>query len=71
MKRFGLVLVLTVLLSFAGNAWGGVLYNVTDLGTLPGYSGGYADGINASGQVVGWADTSGGASERSSIATGR
>jgi probable HAF family extracellular repeat protein len=33
---------------------------MTDLGTLPGGSSSIAHGINDSGQVVGWADTSGG-----------
>jgi probable HAF family extracellular repeat protein len=44
------------LLSVMGrNAWGGVQYTVTDLGTLPGYTfTGHAEGINNSGQVVGW-----------------
>ena len=35
------------------------LYTVTDLGTLPGGSYSKAGGINASGQVVGWADIAG------------
>jgi len=41
------------------NAWGAVLYTVTDLGTLGGTASG-AWGVNNSGQVVGWAATSGG-----------
>jgi probable HAF family extracellular repeat protein len=34
-------------------------YNVTKLGTLVGFTNSYASGINASGQVVGYASTSG------------
>ena len=53
MFRRNTVVVLGVLLVVGGNAWGQVQYTVTDLGTL--LSGGYscAEGINASGQVVG------------------
>ena len=40
-----------------GNAWGSVLYTVTDLGTLPGYPGCSAEAINASGRIVGEAET--------------
>ena len=52
------------LLSFVGrNAWGGVQYTVTDLGTLGG-TWSVARGINASGQVVGQADTASGSRSR-------
>jgi probable HAF family extracellular repeat protein len=40
-------IALALVLALAGNRWGGYLYTVTDLG------GGYASGLNASGQVVG------------------
>ena len=43
-----------VLLLVVGKAWGTVQYTVTDLGTLPGCTSSYANGINSSGEVVGY-----------------
>ena len=61
-RRCTMVLgVLSFLLLFVGRtAWGGIQYTVTDLGTLPGGSGSEAWGINASGEVVGYASNSSG-----------
>ena len=58
-RRFvvGVVGSLLVLLA-VGNAWGGIQYTITDLGTLPGYVSSYARGLNDNGQVVGYAYTS-------------
>ncbi|MCX7103792.1 MAG: hypothetical protein NTU70_00735 [Methylococcales bacterium] len=43
-------------LGFTGSSQAGLLYNITDLGTLDGwYSGGHS--INASGQVTGFSAT--------------
>ncbi len=59
MKR-QIAMVAVALVLFAGSsAWGQVQYTVTDLGTLGGSSSA-AYGINASGQVVGEAQTSSG-----------
>ena len=46
-----------LLLVAVGNAWGGVHYTVTDLGTLPGTWSSFATGINNNGQVVGLSST--------------
>ena len=46
-------------------------YNVTDLGTLGGFSSSDAMGINASGQVVGYAQTGSNAALRFSTLTER
>jgi probable HAF family extracellular repeat protein len=51
MQRFHVAAAVAVVLSIAGNASGGVSYNITDLGNL-GYSS-YPAAINSSGQVVG------------------
>ncbi len=60
-RRSAMVLgVLGLLFSGVGSVSAAVLYNVTDLGTLPGGTASEATGINASGQVVGYADTSDG-----------
>jgi len=67
MRRQIVVVAVAFFLSFAGRgASGDVQYTVSDLGTFPGvsyYNYGYrrASGINATGQVVGWSYTSGGA----------
>ena len=49
---WAVVIVLSVVV---GSVWGQVQYNITDLGTLPGSTSSYAEGINASGEVVGYA----------------
>jgi probable HAF family extracellular repeat protein len=60
MRRRTVALVVLFLLVVVGNARGQVQYTVTNLGTLPGYTdSSYAAGINNSGQVVGWSETSG------------
>jgi probable HAF family extracellular repeat protein len=51
--------ILLALLLVTGNAWGGNLYNVTDLGVLSGGTQSKALAINNKGQVVGYSDTSG------------
>lgn len=58
--RFGL---LTALL---GSGHAQVMFTFTDLGTLGGWNS-YAYGINASGQVVGYAQTAGNAAERAFV----
>ena len=56
-RRHPAVLVMTAAMTLLSvvvrNAWGQVQYAVTDLGTLPGSTSSFANGINASGQVVG------------------
>ena len=59
MKNFRILLVL-LLASATGNAWGGYLYTVTDLGVLSGGTESVACGINNKGQVVGYSDTANG-----------
>jgi probable HAF family extracellular repeat protein len=56
-----MVLVVACLMfSRVGFVAAGVCYIVTDLGTIPGGSGSQAYGINASGQVAGYAYANGG-----------
>jgi formylglycine-generating enzyme len=58
-RRCAIVLgVLCVACSSVPHVLATVTYNITDLGTLPGYSGSRASGINACGQVVGYASSS-------------
>ena len=59
MKNLRILLVL-LLASATGNAWGGYLYTVTDLGVLSGGTESVALGINNKGQVVGYSDTANG-----------
>jgi probable HAF family extracellular repeat protein len=60
----------TVLLLFAaGNAFGGIQYAITDLGTLGGTDSG-AYGINSSGQVVGGSRTTGDAAHHAFLYSG-
>jgi probable HAF family extracellular repeat protein len=52
------------LVAFIGHSvYGQVQYNVTDLGTLPGYNNSYGTAINSSGQVVGVANSSSGTAQ--------
>ena len=55
MRRLSVPVLLIVVMS-VGAARGGTVFTLKDLGTLGGTSS-YATGINASGQVVGWATT--------------
>lgn len=48
------VFAAVALLAVAPAAWGQPNYALTDLGKLPGYGSSWAQGINASGQVVGY-----------------
>jgi probable HAF family extracellular repeat protein len=54
MRRIIILLPAFIALLTNTYAFGQVQYNVTDLGTLPGYSLSNAAAINNSGQVVGW-----------------
>ena len=58
LKRATLAIVF-LLSTITGQAWGGILYNVTDLGTLGGISATAYD-INNNGQVVGHSPTAAG-----------
>ena len=59
MRKAVAVLAALVMLAVVRNAWGQDQYTVIDLGTLGG-AGSVATGINNGGQIVGWAQTSGG-----------
>ena len=58
MRQRNVALAVAILLSLVGRSAWGQYYYVRDLGTLGG-SGSWASGVNASGQVVGYADVSG------------